>query len=85
MCLQTETIDELHTVASAMKTAHADRERWLSDTADGLGAAGITYALHVTRAEAERIFADRIAFHEARLKELGWSRTVRVESQAAAA
>jgi hypothetical protein len=82
MCLQSETIEDLHAVASTIKAEHGARQAWIDQSSQGAPSADDRFSLSVTRAEADRIFADRIAFHEARLKELGWSRTVRVDSQA---
>lgn len=85
MCLTNEVVDELHSVTSAMKAAQEQRAQWLAaNTGDAVvadhdGCIMPPDSLHVTRAEAEQIFGQRIAAHEARLKELGWNRTVRVE------
>lgn len=76
MCLNSEVVDELHAVTSAMKDAQEQREQWLRQH----GQAEET-PLQVTRAEAEQIFAQRIAAHESRLAELGWSRKVRVSGE----
>lgn len=88
MCMTNEAVDELHAVTSAIKDEQANRDKWLAGF-DGSSFDGATPAekdhLAVTRAEAECIFADRIAAHEARLKELGWTRTIRVESPSPAA
>lgn len=73
MCLTNETIDELHAITSAIKDEQELRDKWASDAKEG----GWN-SLNVTKSEGERIFADRIAAHESRLKELGWSRTIRV-------
>jgi hypothetical protein len=77
MCLSNEAVDELHAITSAIKDEQSRRDTWLGDF-NGAEPTQ-TIPLNLTRAEAERIFADRIAAHEARLKELGWARTIRVE------
>jgi hypothetical protein len=81
MCLSNEVVDELHAITSAIKAEQIFRDEWMAEH-DRFAAGNPVEprSCLVTRAEAERIFADRIAAHEARLKELGWSRTVRVES-----
>lgn len=81
MCLTSETVDELHAVTTALKEEQIRRAIWLGDYDDRDGGDGSNgcIPMNVTRAEAERIFADRIAAHEAKLKDLGWSRTIRVE------
>lgn len=82
MSMPTEAVEALHALTSELKAEHERMCDWLvhydkKGGADGDG----TMAMTVTRAEAERIFADRIAAHEAKLKELGWTRTIRVEPQ----
>lgn len=83
MCLSNEAVDELHAITSAIKAEHEMRDEWLKDLRDNEACKlpGHKQALTVTETEAERIFADRIAAHEARLKELGWSRVQRVDSK----
>jgi hypothetical protein len=81
-----EAVDELHAITSAIKVEQERRDDWLTvfDRPAASGQDGSpTASLIVTRPEAERIFADRIAAHEARLKDLGWTRTIRVESPSA--
>lgn len=84
MSMPTEAVEALHTITAELKAEHERKLAWLSeydkhDVADGTNGA---LPLTVTRAEAERIFADRIAAHEARLREQGWTRTIRVEPSA---
>lgn len=80
MCLSNEVIDELHAITSAIKEEQSKRDEWIETSGyNEFDDPPTLFApLNVTRAEAERIFADRIGTLEARLKELGWSRTVRV-------
>lgn len=78
MCMNSEAVEALHTITAELKAEHERRDTWLADFD-----AKTDPMLEVTRAEAERIFADRIAAHEARLKELGWTRTIRVDSPTA--
>jgi hypothetical protein len=78
MSMPTEAVEALHTITAELKAEHERRDTWLADFD-----AKTDPMLEVTRAEAERIFADRIAAHESRLKELGWTRTIRVEPAAA--
>jgi len=80
MCMTSETVEALHAITAELKAEHARRDTWLADFD-----AKTDPMLEVTRAEAERIFADRIAAHEARLKEQGWTRTVRVEPSSSGA
>lgn len=85
MCMNTEAVEALHALTSELKAEHERRDEWLRehddrDPDEKVMAIEVSQLL-VTRAEAERIFADRIAAHEARLKELGWTRTIRVESE----
>jgi len=82
MCLNSEIVDALHALTSELKTVHERRERWLAeyDKRDGGDGTNGSFALDITRAEAERIFADRIGAIEGRLKESGWTRTVRVDA-----
>lgn len=82
MCLTNETIDELHAITSAIKDVQTRRDSWIADydARFSAGNAMDDFPISLTRIEAERIFADRIAAHEARLKELGWSKVNRVES-----
>jgi hypothetical protein len=83
MCLSNEALDELHAITSSLKTVQSHRDLWLEkfDAAMNGEVKGdeLPESLVVTRAEAERIFADRIAALEAKLKEQGWTRTIRVE------
>lgn len=81
MCLNTESVEALHALTSELKAEHERKAAWLADydKRDGGDGTNGIMLLDVTRPEAERIFADRIAAHEARLKELGWTRTIRVE------
>lgn len=74
MCMNSESVEALHALTSELKETHADRDRWLS-----IAQEGGWNEMKVTRAEGERIFADRIAAHEAKLKDLGWERKIRVE------
>lgn len=86
MCMTSETVEALHALTSELKAEHERMAKWLAEFDEPLpsGCSGpSTEHLAVTRAEAERIFADRIAAHEARLKEQGWTRTVRVEAGSA--
>lgn len=77
MCLPSDQVAALHDVTSELKATHAEREGWMLHAQEG----GYN-ELAVTLAEGERIYADRIAVLEKRLKEeLGWSRTIRVEPQ----
>lgn len=84
MCMNTEAVEALHALTSELKAEHARKAAWLAEY-DGetpmIDGVPQPLQLHVTRAEAERIFADRIAAHEAKLKELGWERKIRVESE----
>lgn len=84
MCMNTEAVEALHALTSELKAEHERKESWLRgfDYPEEVNG-GLHDLLKVTRAEAERIFADRIAAHEARLKELGWTRTIRVDSPTA--
>lgn len=82
MCMNSEAVEALHALTSELKAEHKARDEWLrayDPQEDGAVRADPMADLKVTRAEAERIFADRIAAHEARLKELGWERKIRVE------
>lgn len=83
MCMNSEAVEALHTITAELKAEHERMRDWLSHFDYPLeGNENVTHdVLEVTRVEAERIFADRIAAHEARLKEQGWTRTIRVESQ----
>jgi len=83
VCMNSETVEALHALTSEMKAEHERRDEWLKFYDDGKRDPEGMRDLVVTRAEAERIFADRIAAHEARLKEQGWTRTVRVEAGSA--
>lgn len=80
MSMPTESVEALHVITSNLKAEHERRHKWLEE----FDAAGMpcpldaTFQLEVTRAEAERIFAERVASHEARLSEQGWKRTIRV-------
>ena len=75
MCIPDDVATDLLAAATQLKDDQESRAKWLATAQEG----GWN-DLPVTRAEGERIFADRLAGDEARLKELGWSRTVRVES-----
>lgn len=87
MSMPTDAVEALHEATAALKAEHERRDAWLSSNDgtsnsfvyDANGCAMPPDSLHVTRAEAEAIFAQRIAAHESRLKELGWTRTIRVE------
>jgi len=70
-----ETVEALHAVTSELKDCNDARDRWI----ERLGNAEIT-PLDVTRAEAEMIFTARRTAIEAKLKDLGWSKTTRVDS-----
>ena len=78
--MNSEAVEALHTITADLKAEHERMATWLQrfdlNHVDDV----MPDMLTVTRAEAERIFADRIAAHESRLKELGWARTIRVES-----
>ena len=74
MSIPTEAVEALHAITTELKQTQADRESWLLHAQDG----GYN-ELAVTRAEGERIFADRLAALEAKLKEQGWTRTIRVD------
>lgn len=84
VCMNSETVEALHALTSEMKAEHERRDEWLKFYDDGKRDTEGMRELVVTRTEAERIFSDRIAAHEARLKEQGWTRTVRVEPDEAA-
>ena len=80
MCMNSEAVEALHTITAELKAEHERMAEWLKHYDDGKKDVEGNRDLTVSRAEAERIFADRIAAHESRLKELGWARTIRVES-----
>jgi len=80
MCLNAETVEALHAVASELKSSQGERDEWLKLYDDGKHDVEGGRDLTVTRAEAERIFAERIAALEVRLREQGWERKIRVES-----
>ena len=83
MCLQNEIVEALHAVTTELKAVQEHRDDWLKSCDAEIAANdGIAnpQSLPVTRAEAERIFADRISALEARLREQGWERKIRVES-----
>jgi len=82
MCMTSETVEALHAISTELRAEHERRDEWLKGFDSSLVPERTVSLLDVTRAEAERIFADRIAAHEARLKEQGWTRTVRVEPSA---
>jgi hypothetical protein len=82
MCIPTEAVNDLHAVTTALKETQLQRDTWLGDYDKHDGSASKDAGcipLNLTRAEAELIFANRIAAHEAKLKDLGWSRITRVE------
>jgi len=79
MCLNAETVEALHAVTSELKETQAQLVDWVGAFERQEEPAAMM-VLPVTRAEAERIFADRIAALEARLREQGWERKIRVES-----
>lgn len=75
MCLPSDQVEALHALTSELKAEHERRDEWIKSFNGNCE----SDMLKVSLPEAERIFADRIAAHEARLKELGWTRTIRVE------
>lgn len=79
MSIPTDAVEALHAVTSEMKETQAQLEDWVGAFERQEEPAEMM-VLPVTRAEAERIFADRIAALEARLREQGWERKIRVES-----
>ena len=85
MCMNSEAVEALHALTSELKAEHERMREWLGHfDQPAEGNENVTHDhLEVTRAEAERIFADRIAAHEARIKDLGWERKIRVESPTA--
>ena len=80
MCMTSETVEALHAVTSELKDTNELRDNWLAcydkSVADETE---LDDELNVTRAEAEMIFTARRTAIEAKLKELGWSKTTRVE------
>jgi hypothetical protein len=83
MCLNAETVEALHAVTSELKACNDQRDAWMDDFDRELpeSSTGLeTEHLAVTRAEAEMIFTARRTAIEAKLKDLGWSKTTRVES-----
>lgn len=81
MSMPSEAVETLHEITKALKAEHEARDAWMTanDEFDSSNTPKFI-TLSVTKAEGERIFADRIAAHESRLKELGWSRVVKVET-----
>lgn len=83
MCLNAETVEALHAVTWELKACNDQRDAWLADynehNGDPVSENGYS-ALDITRAEAEMIFTARRTAIEAKLKDLGWSKTTRVES-----
>lgn len=82
MCMNSETVEALHAVTSELRDTNAMRDAWIADynvrNGDDVSENGYS-ALDITRAEAELIFKNRRDAIEAKLKERGWSRTIRVE------
>ena len=72
--MTSETVEALHAVTSELKACNDERDAWIAHHGD----AEFT-TLDVTSAEAEMIFTKRREVIEAKLKELGWSKTTRVE------
>lgn len=84
MSMPTEAVEALHALTSELKAEHERRDEWIANFAnDKPEESGRMIAIVVNRSEGERIFADRIAAHESRIKELGWERKIRVESSQA--
>ena len=77
MCMNSETVEALHAITHELRVEHERKNHWIKEL--GEDASGM---LAVDRVEAELIFSQRIAAHESRLKELGWSRVTRVEPTA---
>ena len=97
MCMNSETVEALHAVTSELKACNDDRDHWntaflnrgLGGGGGGNGSGGgkieltgLPMNLEVSQAEAELIFNNRRTAIEAKLKELGWSKTTRVDSPA---
>ena len=80
VCMNSETVEALHAVTQHLMACNVERDTWIGMHDADKNVDG-TMPLALTIAEAEMIFTTRREAIEARLKELGWSRTVRVESQ----
>lgn len=84
MCLTSETVEALHAITTELKETQEQRQQWLSDFDQDVQEPSERAGLDVTRAEGERIFADRLAALEARLREQGWERKIRVDNSGSA-
>lgn len=85
MCLDTDSIEKLHEASARLRELHAAREEWrkvFSSLRDDPNAPPLTHApLTLSKEEGDRIFHARIVSVESELDELGWRRTIRVESE----
>jgi len=76
--MTSETIEALHAVTSNIKAIQDQQKKYLHDAETN----DVSPTLPLTPEEAKQIFEQRIAVQEAKLKELGWSKTTRVDSPA---
>jgi hypothetical protein len=85
MCLDTDSIDKLHDASTRLRELHAAREEWRKVFAVKLDGREATASMHaplsLSKDEGDRIFHARITAVESELEELGWRRTIRVESE----
>lgn len=79
MCMNSETVEALHAVTSELKAVNSMRDAWIAQVDEDEANETDTAILAITRVEAEMIFTARRTAIEAKLKDLGWSKTTRVE------